>query len=158
MKPRLHFPNFTINIAAKPKVKRTSAYKISRRCYAVIIIENGNVKARVSLLNDISNPDYLLLPLTKNSFDLKGKEYVFTIKKYNHNKPILIIRSYEDSIFKPGSKTQYTPFKHNSLVAGKVIKTDNGMLFDYETLVAVNENGTHINPVKVDTSKPLFDK
>lgn len=157
MSTKLRFPNFTINIANKPKYKKEKSVKYSRRCYAVIIIENGKVQAKVSLLND-PNADSLIIPLTPKSFDLKGKEYVYTIKKFNHDKPILVIRDYETANLRPGTTSQYTPFKNNILVVGRVIKKNDEMLFDYETLVAVTPNGVHINPVKVDTSKPLFDK
>lgn len=159
MKIKLNFPNFNINVASKPKARPKRAYtrKVSRRCYATIIVEEGQVKARVSLLNDVENPDYIVINLTRDSYDLKGKKYVYTRKLYEHNKPILVRRDYETSLLRPGLASQYTPFKHGILVAGRVIKMDDELLFDYETFVASSENGVHLVLVNVDASKPLFN-
>lgn len=157
MIPKINYPNFTINIASKPKTIRKSTKRVSRKCYAVVVKDGNTFKARVALNND-ETPEYLLLPFTEESFSLRGKEYVYTVKNYEHNRPILVIRSYADSLKKPGLVTQYTPFKEGILIAGIIIENKNVKEFSYEDFVASTEGGTHINPVLVHEDKPLFNK
>lgn len=158
MKPKLHFPNFTINILnINKKSKRINNRKVTRKCYAIILIENGKIKAKVSLLNNECNSDFIICSLTAKSYDLRGRTHVFTKSLHEHNRPILVIRSYDTAMIFPGTSEQYTNFKHNSLVVGRLIKTNDTILFDYDTLVALTPDGVHINPVNVDTSKPLFN-
>lgn len=140
----------------KTKTVRNSKKK-SRRCLATIVNDNGVLKAQVSLNNKEVNHDMIIIPLTQQSLDLKGKLYVFTTYPDKHGKPACIIKDNLQATTNCGLPTQYTTVKEGVVISGYVVKINDKMYFEYEQLVSFSPNGCHFNPVKVDTSKPLFN-
>jgi hypothetical protein len=150
---------FAIKSASVTKTKREhkNETKISRKCYAVVIKdENGELKARIDTLKEAVN-EYIVLPFTEKSLDLKDKTYVFHKDKDKYNHYVCEIRDKLTAAISYGSSNRYSVFHENMLIAGHIVRKNGKMYFDYETLVKYHydSNGT-VNEVKIDTSKPLF--
>lgn len=154
--------NFAIKIAAPVKVIKKSnvSKRISRKCFAVVIENNDTLKARVSTspVDELSDKEYLLLPFTESSFDLKGKRYVFLLDKDEFNHYVCIIRDTFKALFAYGTPNVYRALRPGLLISGHIIRNKGKLEFDYEQLIAFNENAKHINEVKIDEDRPLFEK
>lgn len=153
---KLNLPSFTINVASKPKREYKNKDKIiSRKCYAVVILIDGELKAAVNYQTN----EELILPFTEESLRLKDKEYVFLKKKDKYNHHVCIMRDNLTSSISPGIDDQYDVLHENLLIAGHIIRKNNKMYFEYEDLVKFNHLSDYIiNDVRVDESKPLFNK
>ena len=143
--------SFAIKAVAVKKVKRESktVTKVGKKCQAVVIKDDDILKARL-ITSPIENNKELLnefpiIPFTSNSFNLKGKTYVFCKNKdeYGHN--ICIIRDKLIAKLHPGLNSQYYVLRENLLISGYIIKKDNKYYFDYEDLIAFTEYGAHID-------------
>lgn len=150
-------PLFTIKIAS-PKIKReVKSSKISRRCLAVVISDNGTLKARIATSPVEDNQEYLVIPFTDNSYSLKGKTHVFLKHKDKYNNFVCVIRDTIKANFSPGTNSQYDAIKEGLLLAGRIIKIKEKLYFDYETLIAFSETAAHINEVNIKENTPLFN-
>lgn len=156
--------NFAIKLAAPVKVIKSSNKnsRISRKCYAVVVKDGNDLKARITTSpvdeNDVNvDSEFLLLPFTSNSLTLKGKRYVFSKIKDKYGHYICIIRESFTAMINYGTNTQYTALRPGVLISGHIVRKSGKMLFDYEQLIAFTEYGTHINEIKVDEDRPLFD-
>ena len=59
----------------------------------------------------------------------------------------------------PGLPTQYNTVHENLLLAGYIIRKDGKMYFEYEDLVKHHYlSKSSLCEVKIDTTKPLFNK
>lgn len=165
---KLFNPSFTINIASKPKHgSKPTGNNISRKCYAVVKEIDGEFKAvinidkqhiRLKKGDELSN-EQLILPFTKRSLDLKDKIYVFLKEKDKYGHYVCVIRDITTANLFPGLPTQYNAVHENLLLAGHIIRKNGKMYFEYEDLVAhYYLSESHICDVKVDNSKPLFNK
>ena len=161
-------PAFTINIASKPKQKvKSFDNSISRKCYAVVKEIDGEFKAVINIDkkyihlkegDELSN-EQLILPFTKRSLDLKDKIYVFLKEKDKYGHYICIIRNIMTANLSPGLPTQYNTVHENLLLAGYIIRKDGKMYFEYEDLVKHHYlSKSSLCEVKIDTTKPLFNK
>ena len=142
------FTKFVINPCIKIKVKRknNSFTKIGKKCNAVIINHDDELKAKIitSPVEDSVQQEFLVLPLTPDSFNLKGKTYVFAKNKDEYGHYICIIRERINSIINPGLDTQYDALKEGLLISGHIVEKDNKRYFSYENIVAFTENGARI--------------
>lgn len=161
-------PIFTINLANKPKKKhKPTGNNISRKCYAVVAIIDGEYKAIVNYKKesiciceneDLSN-EQLVLPFTEESLSLKDKPYVWAKQKdkYGHN--VCIIRDYMTAHLHPGVDGIYDAVRENLLIAGHIVRKNGKMYFEYEDLIAYHYlSEARITDVKIDDNKPLFNK
>lgn len=165
---KLFNPSFTINIASKSKRgSKPTGNNISRKCYAVVKEIDGEFKAiinidkqhiRLKKGDELSN-EQLILPFTKRSLYLKDKIYVFLKEKDKYGHYVCVIRDTTTANLFPGLPTQYNAVHENLLLAGHIIRKNGKMYFEYEDLVAHHYlSESHICDVKVDNSKPLFNK
>lgn len=161
-------PSFTINIASKPKHgSKPTGNNISRKCYAVVKEIDGEFKAVINMDkqhirfkkgDELSN-EQLILPFTKRSLDLKDKIYVFLKEKDKYGHYVCVIRDTTTANLFPGLPTQYNAVHENLLLAGHIIRKNDKMYFEYEDLVAHHYlSESYICDVKVDNTKPLFNK
>lgn len=161
-------PTFTINLASKPKKEsKQSGTNISRKCYAVVTIIDGEYKA---IVNYEKNPIYiyeggnlsneqLVLSFTEESLSLKDKQYVWAKQKDNYGHNVCIIRDYMTAHFHPGVDGTYDALRKNLLIAGRIVRKNGKMYFKYEDLIAYHYLSKYkINDVEVDNTKPLFKK
>lgn len=161
---------FSIKLASKPKKETKSTVNgsnISRKCYAIVAIIDGEYKA---IVNYEKNPIYLreggelsneqlVLPFTEKSLSLKDKTYVWLKHKDKYGNHICIMRDHLTAHFHPGVDTQYNAIRENLLLAGHIVRKDGKMYFEYENLVAYHYlAGCYLYEVKVDNTKPLFNK
>ena len=104
----------------------------------VFIDEDNNYKISISMKNDPNFPDLLILPFTENSYNLKGRKYVFTRTKDEFGRRTRYIRSEEKAKFHYGDSNRYIPFAPNWIVKGNIIR-DNGILkFNFIDLITID--------------------
>lgn len=155
----INFSGFTINIAKSHKRKITKPTRISRLCRArVILDENGKFVAEINLHNEENYPAHLIIPFTENSYNLKGKIYVFTIHKTERNNYTCYVRDKLEASINPGLSIQYSPFKPNMVVGGYIVCIDGKKYFDYIQLVSFNYNYNDYMTLAVDESTNIFLK
>ena len=165
---KLRIPTFTIKTASKSKREsKPTGSNISRKCYAVVKEIDGEFKAVINIDkkyihlkegDELSN-EQLILPFTKRSLDLKDKIYVFLKEKDKYGHYICIIRNIMTANLSPGLPTQYNTVHENLLLAGYIIRKDGKMYFEYEDLVKHHYlSKSSLCEVKIDTTKPLFNK
>ena len=148
---------FTINIAKgfkkKPKVSKLN--RISRLCIGTTIKEGDEYKIRISLRNDPEYHDFLVIPFTKESLELKGKAIVYGHEKdkYGHN--IEYHRDPSMCKFFPGLPTQYTAVIERLVCAGYGVRKNGKLMFDLKETHGIG-NYVYNLPTRIDDSKPLF--
>ena len=158
----------TINIAKKSVKRKLDNYvKVSRKCLAVIKIIEDEFKAIINIDNhhiklhegdELSN-EQLVLPLTEQSFDLKGRQYVWYTRKDKYNNDVCLIRDIDYSLLHPGLPHQYKAIKENLLLSGYIVRKNGRLYFNYENVISFNYRSNHrTREPKIDESKPLFNK
>ena len=146
------FHTFAIKLAIKPS---KSFVKVSRKCLAVIILHDGDFRAKIrkELYND---NEFLILPLTPKSFDLKHKGYVYSRNKDKNGKHILCIREVSKTKLSPGLVNQYITIKVGCVISGYICRNNNKLYFDYDNFVAFSEDSEPINDINIDDESNLF--
>lgn len=130
--------------------------KISRLCTAIVIKEDNKWFCNVIYYED-DELKTIKVPLSKNSLELKGKTHIFTSHPDSVGRYVCLIRSEFKAKLYPGSNIQYSVVKHGCVIVGKIISTDDDMVFEYEALVSTTENTLYkINNIVTDDCKPLF--
>lgn len=148
---------FTINLAKgfkkKPKVNKPN--RVSRLCIGTTIKEGDEYKIRISLKNDPKYPDFLVVPFTKESLELKGKIIVYSHEKDKYGHHIAYHRDPSMCKLFPGLPTQYTVVIERLVCSGYVIRKDGKLMFDLKETHGVG-NYVHNLPTRIDDTKPLF--
>lgn len=165
---KVFLPNFTINIASKPKQESRGVPVISRKVLAIVAKIDNEYKAIINheqkevfyKEGDTTSTDKLILPFTEQSLSPKDKTYVWTkFKDKTTNKQICIIRDIITANLHPGTIDQYDTVIENLLIAGFIVRKDGKMLFKYTDLIAFHyANEGKINIVQIDETKPIFNK
>lgn len=142
---RLNF-GFTIKIKPVQKIKRVSKgyTRVGRKCEAVVLNDEGVLKARLLRSPVEECDDSIALPFTDNSFNLKGKNWIFSKTRDKYGRRICIIRTDQESEHFPGSPECYEALQEGLRIAGHIVKQDGKYYFDYETLIAYSERGDKI--------------
>ena len=126
---------FTINLAKgfkkKPKVSKPN--RVSRLCIGTTIKEGDEYKIRISLRNDPEYHDFLVIPFTKESYELKSREIIFYKQKGAHGY-VRVIRNSHDARFRSADKNIFVPFAPYIVITGYVVKIDNKMMFDFKDI------------------------
>lgn len=134
------FLTFTVS-KPKTKTKTINDIKIiSRLCKAIILKENDEFVARISLCDDIDNPTYLTLPLTKQSYRLDNKEYVFSHTPNKQGHYTCFIRTLSHAKMSTGLSTQYCALQPNIVIAGHIVDINGNHYFDYKHFLSFNYN------------------
>ena len=148
---------FTINIAKgfKKKPKTSKPNRISRLCIGTTIKEGDEYKIKISLRNDPEYPDFLVVPFTKESLDLKGKPIVYSHHKdiYGHN--IAYHRNNIMCNLVPGHPALYTTVVEKLVCSGYVVRKDGKLMFDLKETHGIGDY-MHDLPIRIDNTKPLF--
>ena len=140
---------FTINLAkGKPKSKPIN--KKSKRMFAVVIEDDGILKARIQTNTEDEDIQYEVLPFTDMSFDLKNKTHVFLKNRDKYGKRVCIIRDKSKAFLYSGQHPEFKVLDKGLLISGYIITIDNKRYFDYDKLVAFHELGAHINEIEED--------
>ena len=148
---------FTINLAKgfKKKPKTSKPNRISRLCIGTTIKEGDEYKIKISLRNDPEYPDFLVVPFTKESLELKGKVVVYSHEKDKYGHHIKYHRDPSMCKLFPGLPTQYTAVIERLVCSGYVIRKDNKLMFDLKETHGVGDY-VHDLPNRIDNTKPLF--
>lgn len=154
--------NINLSVPKKSrKIKKENDKNVSRKCYAVVIVDNGEFKAKIKNVtteNEDVAKEFIVIPFTEKSLSLKDKIYVFNKTKDKYNKLVCIIREPVKANINYGTKKQYDVLKEGLLLSGFIIKDKGKLYFDYKNLIAFNENSPHLNEDNVDEELPLFKK
>lgn len=151
---------FTINLAKgksvplKPKAPSTN--KVSRLCIGTCIKEDDEYKIRIPIGYKNDGPEFLILPFTENSLDLRGKEIIFLKKKDKTNHYVAIYRN-NDNIGKiPPKFTQYTTVVEGEICSGYIVSEQGKHLFQ---LKGVHGRGAWLHDMPIiKENEPLFLK
>lgn len=148
---------FTINIAKgfKKKPKTSKPNRISRLCIGTTIKEGDEYKIKISLRNDPEYPDFLVVPFTKESLDLKGKAIVYSREKDKYGHYIAYHRDSSMCKLFPGLPTKYTVVVEKLVCSGYVVRKDGKLMFDLKETHGVGDY-VHDLPNRIDNTKPLF--
>ena len=148
---------FTINIAKgfKKKLKSSKPNKVSRLCIGTVIKEENEYKIRISLRNDPEYSDFIIVPFTEESLELKGKTIVYSHEKDKFGHNIAYHRDPSICTIFPGLPTQYTAVVEKLVCSGYVIRKDGKLMFDLKETHGVG-NYVHDLPTRIDDTKPLF--
>lgn len=140
---------FTINLAkSKPKSKPIN--KKSKRMFAVVIEDDGILKARIQTNTEDEDIQYEVLPFTDMSFDLKNKTHVFLKNRDKYGKRVCIIRNKSKTFLYSGQHPEFKVLDEGLLISGHIITIDNKRYFNYDKLIAFHELGAHINETEED--------
>ena len=122
-------------------VKQKTYTKISRKTVGKVEIEDGEFVVRVSVYEVQKNleksafPPQLVLPLTDKSFELKGREKVFSHTKGKHGYTCYIRNKDKANRF-PGLPEQYTTVYPNWICSGYVVRIKGKLYFDLSEAIA----------------------
>ena len=149
---------FTINLAKgfkkKPKVSKPN--RVSRLCIGTTIKEGDEYKIRISLKNDPEYPDFLVVPFTKESLDLKGKTIVYECNKDEYGHYVKHYRDDDLSKTFPGLPSQYTTVVEGEVCSGYVIRKEGKLYFDIREVHGRGDYLMNI-PERINENIPLFN-
>ena len=122
-------------VIRKPKPKKVKL--IGNNIDVIPIIDtDGTYKAYLKIAND----EFTLLPFTDKSFELKGREIVFSKERDEHNHYVRYYRNKRDCVHFGGNKDYLIPFAPSWVIRGNIIKIDGKRYFDFVSLVCPKEN------------------
>ena len=148
-----------INIAKGNKKKRntsTESNVISRVCRAVVIKDDEGFKAKISINNE-EDSDILLIPFTTESYNIKGKEVIFSKERIDDGRFVCLIRDKASSKLYNNVEC-YTPFRENIVITGNILRIDGKMYFRYKEFISFSPFVEDYKPCLTHEDKPLFKK
>lgn len=132
--------NLSLKIAVPKKQKITSkpstTIEAKNKKGCVFINENGEYRVSIVSEND-KVYNNMILPFTKESFDLKGRVNVFSRTKDEYNRYVRYVRNSEQAKYFPGDPNVYVPFAPNWIVTGNIVKENLVLKFDFISLVTI---------------------
>lgn len=131
------FYDFKIKICKKdPKKRVETTYKKVTKLIKGIVFIDGDGKYKV---HNVEGEDKnLVLEFTPESYNLKGRESIFTKCSKNFQKRTRIIRSKDHANVYPGSTEIYVPFAPNWEINGYVVKNGVNMMFEFNDIITVH--------------------
>lgn len=148
-----------IHIAKGNKKKRnvsTESNVISRICRAIVIKDEEGFKAKIRVNNE-ENADILLIPFTTESYDIKGKEIIFSRERIDDGRFRCIIRDKASAILY-NDVEHYIPFRENIVITGNIVRIDGKMYFQYKEFISFSPFVEDYRPCLTHEDKPLFKK
>lgn len=148
-----------INIAKGNKKKRnvsTESNVISRVCRAVVIKDDEGFKAKIVVDNE-ENSDILLIPFTTESYNIKGKEIIFSKERIDDGRFRCVIRDKASAILY-NDVEHYIPFRENIVVTGNIVRINGKMYFRYKEFISFSPFVKDYKPCLTHEDKPLFKK
>lgn len=131
---------FTINIAKMSKnIVKPTKYKKVGDIKEVTIFKDDDEVFKVKVI-DGETGNSSIIPLTPESYELKGKLYVFEKEKDKYNHYVCHIRDRNTAVFYPGSDEKYTSIIEGIVISGNIVIKDDKQYFDYKDFVAFSES------------------
>jgi len=126
-----------LRIAVISRKKKPKITKVSKVLKGIVVVDNdGTYKCSVDY--DGNGEKTEILPFTKKSFSLVGRQTVFTKTKDENGRIVRIIRDALKAKCFPGSEDKYTPFAPNWIVKGYVVKEGLVKYFDFKDILGVD--------------------
>ena len=122
-----------LGFVIKPVIKKKKEpikKRLSKKIEALCVIEDNNYYAVIKV-----KEEKFKLEFTSKSYNLTGREIVFSRNKDEHGKYIRFIRKQEDATFFPGSSDLFVPFSNNWYITGYIVKISGKQYFDFIDLV-----------------------
>lgn len=114
----------------KHRTSNTPKRKSNRKLYCKCeILENGEFVAVISTIEN-NKKTITVCSFSPNSYDLKGKQIVFTKPTDKCKDIICIHRSEQQANHFPGTSEQYTPFRKNWIYRGYIVTFEGKDYFD----------------------------
>lgn len=148
-----------INIAKGNKKKRNVSTKsnvISRICRAVVIKDDEGFKAKINIDNEETS-DILVIPFTTESYDIKGREIIFSKERIDNGRFLCLIRDKASSNLY-NDVEHYIPFRENIVITGDIVRIDGKMYFRYKEFISFSSFVEDYKPYLTREDKPLFKK
>lgn len=148
-----------INIAKGNKKKRnvsTESNVISRVCRAIVIKDDEGFKAKIVVDNE-ENSDILLIPFTTESYNIKGKEIIFSKERIDDGRFRCVIRDKASAILY-NDVEHYIPFRENIVVTGNIVRINGKMYFRYKEFISFSPFVEDYKPCLTHEDKSLFKK
>lgn len=151
-------PSFRLNIQAAIKKIVKNKPKVSRLCSGEIIFIDNELKIKIPInkVDNLSDKDYIVVPLSAESKTLKGKTLIFSKEKDKTNHYVCIIREPMQALHYPGDENRYASFRPGNIIAGFIYNNNGKLVFNYEKFIKFSDNSRIINNVKIEENKPLF--
>lgn len=147
---------FTINIAKGIKHTTTvSKPKASRLCLGTVVKVNEVYQCKVYLHNTSNDEEFIIVPFTEESLNLKDKTMVYGTKKDKNNHWIEYHRDKLVAHIHPGLPTQYTTVVEGCVCSGHVIRQNGKLYFDMKNVHGIGKLLRDV-PI-IDESVPLFN-
>ena len=117
---------------AKPKKpKKNLGSKLSNKVYCVCDkSEDGQFKAHLRIISNTQRITTMVIHFTIKSYDLKGKEKVFTKQLNEYGKRTLIYRDKTRAMLSPSRCPNLIPFCEGWVYSGYIVRIHNQMYFD----------------------------
>ena len=128
-----------INIAKGNKKKHnvsTENNVISRVCRAIVIKDDEGFKAKI-IVNNEEDSDILLIPFTTESYNIKGKEIIFSKERIDDGRFRCVIRDKASAILY-NDVEHYIPFRENIVVTGNIVRINGKMYFRYKEFISLS--------------------
>lgn len=148
-----------INIAKGNKKKRNVSTKsnvISRVCRAVVIKDDEGFKAKININNEETS-DILVIPFTTESYDIKGREIIFSKERIDNGRFLCLIRDKASSNLY-NDVEHYIPFRENIVITGDIVRIDGRYYFRYKEFISFSSFVEDYKPCLTREDKPLFKK
>ena len=150
--PKVLLMGFRFNPVKKKRALPNNTKSVSRKVHCVAIKVDGEFMAQITM----NRQEVLVIPFTKNSFNLKGKTKVFSVKKDKRTKtPIMFIRTEQEAIVSPGIPTQYKVLEENYVYYGKIIKEKGKYYFDVVDCVDRINRCEHLIGINPEIEKEI---
>ena len=148
-----------INIAKRNKKKHnvsTENNVISRICRAIVIKDDEGFKAKININNE-EDSDILVIPFTTESYNIKGKEVIFSKERIDDGRFICLIRDKASSNLY-NDVEHYIPFRENIVITGNIVRINEKMYFRYKEFISFSPFVEDYKPCLTHEDKPLFNK
>lgn len=127
---------------------------ISRLCDGIVVLNKKN-EFQVEII-DYDGTTYIM-PLTKESLELSGKQSIYSTKKDETNHYVRKIRDGLQRITDTPSTKDWATVCNNLIVTGYIVKNNDNMEFELINTHGINKMYYNVN-IQIDYDKPLFKK
>lgn len=135
---KIQYPN-TFSFKFSPRIvktKKESPNKVISGKLMCTVIKVDNVwKAKIDTtsLEDFGN--ITILPFSEETFNLKGKNDIFSINPDEKGRYTRINKDNVDCTTTPSTSSMWTSLRENHIFSGKIIKVNNNLFFDIKEYI-----------------------
>ena len=131
------------------------ATRNGKRCNARVIKIDNTFKAQIAIGTKEKGYDYMVVPFTKGSWELKGRPIIFSREKDETNHYVAYMRDIFYGCLFGNDPKKYTPFSDKIIISGYLVRVNGNLQFEYTEFVAFNDLEHPITPYDQDEIKPI---